>query len=75
MPKFTGYQYPAVADPNIVEVGTNWGPSHLPDQMITLTPGQIRYQDLFSSLGPNGEPARTIYPGSFGHTTGAMGRA
>jgi hypothetical protein len=55
-------------------VGQPWGPTVLPDQLITIAPGQIGYADLYSTLGPDGQPARAMNIGTYGQTVGATPR-
>lgn len=55
-------------------VGQVWAPDQLPDQMITITPDRVGYQDLFTGLDPNGAPARVRYGGTYGTVVGAMMR-
>lgn len=65
---------PAPPNPDLTIVAQPWGPTILPDQITTISPGQVGYQDLFSSLGPDGQPARGQYRGTFPPVVGTMPR-
>lgn len=68
-PRFTR---PAPAGFPLELVGTAGGVDHIPDGVITVKGGMITYEDLFTGLGPDGQPASHRIPGTFGsHTTRA----
>lgn len=52
--------------PNLRVVGTNNGPTAVPDRVIRQTNGLITYENLYTGLGPDGRPAILIAPGTFG---------
>ena len=53
-------------------VGTAGGVDHIPDGVIEVRGGMITYEDLFTGMGPDGQPASHRIPGTFGsHTTRA----
>ena len=59
--------------PNLSVVADGYiAPHSLPDQMIEITAQGAQYTDLFTTLTPEGIPARGYYPGTFATTTGAM---
>ena len=52
-------------------IGTNMGPAMQPGHLVHQLPGVVAYRTLYTGLSPNGEPASTILPGSYGQTFGA----
>lgn len=53
-------------------VGTAGGVDHIPDGLIEVRGGMITYEDLFTGLTPEGQPAAHRIPGTFAsHTTRA----
>lgn len=62
--------------PNLQVVANGYvTPQQLPDQMIQVTEQGAQYTDLFTTLTPEGIPAKGYYPGTFALTTGAMLKA
>lgn len=58
--------------PDLMVKGAAWGPAMLPDRVTLISPTQVGYADLFSTLGPDGLPARGMYTGTYAPTVGAM---
>lgn len=53
-------------------VGTAAGVDVLPDHLIRVSGGMITYESIYAGLGPNGEPAALVIPGTYGaHATRA----
>lgn len=61
-PRFTR---PAASAPMEL-VGTAGGVDHIPDAMIEVRGGMITYEDLYTGLGPDQQPAAHRIPGTFG---------
>lgn len=71
---FSPEQRGPMPTPDIMVVGQAWGPAVLPDAVVQISPTQVGYQDLFSTLGPDGQPARGMVLGTYAPTVGAMMR-
>lgn len=61
-----------MSTPDLTVVGNPWGPQVLPDSVTQILPGQVGYADLFSTLGPDGQPARGMNIGTYPPPTGAL---
>lgn len=69
-PRFTQ----VAGDPQMVVIGSNWGPIRGTAHSLTDAGGTLAYETLYTGLGPNGEPALLAHPGTFGQSFRA-GRA
>lgn len=70
-PRFTR----APGGPDLRVVGTNNAPTMAPDSVVRQTGGLITYEDLYTTLGPDGKPALAVLPGTFGSYAQKRGRA
>lgn len=57
---------------NLTIKGTAGGVDHIPDALITQAHGMIAFENLYTTLGPDGQPAAATIPGTYGsHVTKA----
>lgn len=61
--------------PDLRVVGTANGPTTAPDSVVRQVGGLITYEDLYTTLGPDGRPALAVLPGTFGSYAQKRGRA
>lgn len=53
-------------------VGTAASVDVIPDSLIRVSGPMITYESIYAGLGPNGEPAALVIPGTYGaHVTRA----
>lgn len=63
--------HPAPA--NLEVKGTAGGVDHILDALITQSGGMLTYESLYTTLGPDNQPAYATIPGTFGaHATRAI---
>jgi hypothetical protein len=58
----------------IVADGGGYGPSQLPEALVTVTPDMLGYQDMWIGDDGTGRPAAMVYPGSYGQLYQANSR-
>lgn len=54
------------ASPTLEIKGTAGGVDHIPDNLIEQRGGMITYETLYTAMGPDGQPAAAVIPGTFG---------
>lgn len=71
-PRFVSHPVPT----SMEVVGTADSVERLPDGLIEVRGGMITYEDLYTGLGPDGQPSTSRIPGTFGNyaTRAQVGR-